>query len=261
MPALRLDQLSFLGRGPIDLTIEPGECVALAGPSGSGKTLMLRAIADLDPHEGRVWLGEDEAQQLPAPLWRHRVGLLPAESQWWEDRVGDHFPPASGDPATTAQPAACQSWLDELGFSGGGGDGVADEGAGGGAGGGAAGSAGEGAAVGAAGSAAEGAAGTARGGAMGVMDWDVGRLSTGEKQRLALVRLLCNRPHALLLDEPTASLDPENVGRVERLITELRRSAQIPILWVTHDPAQMPRIADRGYRLDHRGRLAAQVHP
>ena len=213
MAALRLDRLGFLNRGPIDLTIEPGECVALAGPSGSGKTLMLRAIADLDPHEGRVYLGEDEAQQLPAPLWRHRVGLLPAESQWWHDRVGDHFPPVPGETTTAGQALAGRNWLEELGF------------------------------------------------ADGVMDWDTSRLSTGEKQRLALVRLLRNRPHALLLDEPTASLDPENVGRVERLITELRHATQIPVLWVTHDAAQISRIADRGYRIDGQGRLAEQVHP
>ncbi len=228
MAALRLDRLGFMNRGPIDLTIEPGECVALAGPSGSGKTLMLRAIADLDPHEGRVYLGEDEAQQLPAPLWRHRVGLLPAESQWWHDRVGDHFAPVPGETTTTGQAGQAEragqpgqagqalggrNWLEELGFTD------------------------------------------------GVMDWDTSRLSTGEKQRLALVRLLRNRPHALLLDEPTASLDPENVDRVERLITELRHATRMPVLWVTHDAAQIARIADRGYRIDGQGRLAEQVHP
>ena len=74
-------------------------------------------------------------------------------------------------------------------------------------------------------------------------------LSTGERQRLALLRLLCQRPTALLLDEPTASLDPENVRRVERFVSDERRARQIPVLWVSHDPRQMRRVADRHFRI------------
>ncbi|MDP7135288.1 MAG: ATP-binding cassette domain-containing protein, partial [Planctomycetota bacterium] len=43
-----------------DLDLEAGACVALSGPSGAGKSLLLRAIADLDPSDGRVSLEGDE---------------------------------------------------------------------------------------------------------------------------------------------------------------------------------------------------------
>ncbi len=83
-----------------------------------------------------------------------------------------------------------------------------------------------------------------------VLDWQVSRLSTGEKQRLALLRLLANQPRALLLDEPTASLDAVNVGNAETLIFEYRQQQQAPVVWVSHDPAQIQRVADRVLRLE-----------
>jgi len=82
-----------------------------------------------------------------------------------------------------------------------------------------------------------------------VLDWQVSRLSSGEKQRLALVRLLANRPQALLLDEPSASLDPESVGRAETLIKEYLAETSAPALWVSHDTAQIARVASRVLRL------------
>ena len=63
----------------------------MSGPSGAGKTLLLRAIADLDPHRGRVFLDDAECNAFSASDWRGRVGMLPAESQWWGDSVGEHF--------------------------------------------------------------------------------------------------------------------------------------------------------------------------
>ncbi len=78
--------------------------------------------------------------------------------------------------------------------------------------------------------------------------WQVGRLSTGERQRLALIRALGTRPSFLLLDEPTASLDPEATAAVEGLLSELRAGGA-GILMVTHDPAQARRVADRRLRI------------
>src|SRR5688572_27341809 len=54
---LSVRDLRRLGLEPVSFDLAAGECVAVTGPSGSGKTLLLRAIADLDPNQGRVELG------------------------------------------------------------------------------------------------------------------------------------------------------------------------------------------------------------
>ncbi|MDQ2696132.1 MAG: ABC transporter ATP-binding protein, partial [Pseudomonadota bacterium] len=77
-----------------------------------------------------------------------------------------------------------------------------------------------------------------------VGDWAVSRLSTGERQRLALVRALVLDPRLLLLDEPTSGLDESSAAAVEALLDE-RRQRGTAVLWVTHDAAQSRRVARR----------------
>ena len=77
-----------------------------------------------------------------------------------------------------------------------------------------------------------------------VLDWEVQRLSSGERQRLAIARTLAGSPSALLLDEPTANLDQKNTDRVERLIAAWRQQTGGCVLWVSHDPAQRSRISN-----------------
>jgi ABC-type multidrug transport system ATPase subunit len=85
--------------------------------------------------------------------------------------------------------------------------------------------------------------------------WPVERLSAGEKQRLALLRLTAGRePALLLLDEPTANLDPASVERVERYLLALSRERGSGMIWVSHDAAQIARVATRAMRIE-RGRL------
>jgi ABC-type iron transport system FetAB ATPase subunit len=191
--------LSRLSLGPVSLQVEAGECVSIAGRSGTGKTLLLRAIADLDPHEGEVFLDGASVASISPPQWRSQVGLLPAESAWWQVRVGDHFKEPN------------REWLDDLGFT--------EE----------------------------------------ILAAPVERLSSGERQRLALLRLLANAPRVLLLDEPTANLDVLNVRRMETLITAYRQSTDAAVLWVTHDPMQATRISGRHFRIEdgdlHEARL------
>ncbi|MDJ0738259.1 MAG: ATP-binding cassette domain-containing protein [Gammaproteobacteria bacterium] len=82
-----------------------------------------------------------------------------------------------------------------------------------------------------------------------VLDWEVARLSSGERQRLALVRALARAPDVLLLDEPSANLDVPNTTRVERLIDDWRRSTGGSVLWVSHDPDQRQRVAARAFEI------------
>jgi putative ABC transport system ATP-binding protein len=81
-----------------------------------------------------------------------------------------------------------------------------------------------------------------------LLDAPVAQLSTGEKQRLALVRALLRSPPVLLLDEPTGPLDEESVVRVEALLRE-RMATGTTILLVTHDPNQAERLGHRRYRM------------
>jgi putative ABC transport system ATP-binding protein len=81
-----------------------------------------------------------------------------------------------------------------------------------------------------------------------LLDAPVAQLSTGEKQRLALVRALLPAPPVLLLDEPTGPLDEESVVRVEAVLRQ-RMATGTSILLVTHDPKQAERLGDQRYRM------------
>lgn len=70
-------------------------------------------------------------------------------------------------------------------------------------------------------------------------------LSGGEAQRVALARAMILRPDALLLDEPTANLDPYNVGLIEQIVGRLNRDHGATIVLVTHNVFQARRLAHR----------------
>ena len=72
------------------------------------------------------------------------------------------------------------------------------------------------------------------------------RLSGGEAQIVAMLRALLIDPDVLLLDEPTASLDPETVAIIELLITHwIAERPERACLWTSHDRAQLERVSDR----------------
>ncbi|CAM3739453.1 ABC transporter domain-containing protein [Bordetella sputigena] len=82
------------------------------------------------------------------------------------------------------------------------------------------------------------------------LDAMVHELSTGERQRLGLIRALLLRPAVLLLDEPTAALDAQSTAQVEQ---EMRRCMQegSAVLLVTHSAEQARRMATHSWRMDH----------
>ncbi len=189
-----MNQLATPVVGPLDLSLSAGECLCLSGASGSGKSRLLRAIADLDPHEGKVLLAGQACCDMDPARWRQQVGLLPAESHWWFRELRAHFPQPD-------HPRMKALGLDDR-----------------------------------------------------VLEQPVNHLSSGERQRLALLRLLANRPRVLLLDEPTANLDSRSAAAVEALLLEYLAANEVALLWVSHDPEQIRRVAHRHLRLES-GRL------
>lgn len=74
---------------------------------------------------------------------------------------------------------------------------------------------------------------------------DAEKLSGGEKKRVALARAIALDPEALLLDEPTAGVDPRRVRSIENTILSMVKGRGITVIWVTHDTAQALRVGDR----------------
>jgi putative ABC transport system ATP-binding protein len=79
----------------------------------------------------------------------------------------------------------------------------------------------------------------------GFADRDVGNLSGGEAQRVALARTLANAPEVLLMDEPTSALDEASVRGIEELILGIVQERGMTCVVVTHNRAQAARLAGR----------------
>jgi ABC-type iron transport system FetAB ATPase subunit len=179
--------------GPFTFDVRAGECIAIQGPSGAGKSVLLRMLADLDPHDGAALLDGRPAASMPAPAWRAAVVYQAAEPAWWEDTARAHF--------TGVDAGFVERALAALGL------------------------------------------------AASVLDTDIDRLSTGERQRLALVRSLARQPRVLLLDEPTAALDPASIARAEDLLRDFLAEG-MAVLIVTHAAEQARRLAHRIFHLE-----------
>ncbi len=87
-----------------------------------------------------------------------------------------------------------------------------------------------------------------------------GALSSGEKTRLNLCKALLNDPELLLLDEPTASLDPEVAERVRLILKKIQKERAMGIIYTSHNMAEVEQICDRILFL-HRGKTITEGTP
>ncbi|HXE96759.1 MAG TPA: metal ABC transporter ATP-binding protein [Dongiaceae bacterium] len=78
----------------------------------------------------------------------------------------------------------------------------------------------------------------------------IGELSGGQLQRVLLARAIVNDPELLVLDEPTAALDPETRGRFYAMIADINRSKGVTVLLVTHDSGAIGAHASKMLYLD-----------
>jgi ABC-2 type transport system ATP-binding protein len=91
-------------------------------------------------------------------------------------------------------------------------------------------------------------------------DTKVGVLSSGEQTRVALAKAMLNRPRLLLLDEPTASLDPARARDVRDRIRALVRQSKAGVLWTSHNMLEVQEVCDRVLFLS-RGRILLDGNP
>ncbi|MBF0265107.1 MAG: ATP-binding cassette domain-containing protein [Gammaproteobacteria bacterium] len=175
------------------LHAESGDIIGISGTSGVGKSLLLKALADLIPHQGNIQLNNQSQDTIEPYIWRTKVMLVPAESQWWLETVNEHFNILE------------EHTLSKLNLT------------------------------------------------KAIKDKQVHQLSTGEKQRLSVLRALEKQPDVLLLDEVSANLDLNNTIALEKVLIEFVQEQQGIIIWVSHDTHQLERICTKCYQMTYEG--------
>ena len=93
-----------------------------------------------------------------------------------------------------------------------------------------------------------------------LLDRPTGKLSAGQKTRVGLAKALLNAPELLLLDEPTASLDPDTADWIRRKLKQYAKTRGATLLFASHNMAEVERLADRVILL-HRGRIVEDGTP
>jgi ABC-2 type transport system ATP-binding protein len=87
-----------------------------------------------------------------------------------------------------------------------------------------------------------------------------GHLSAGESTRLQLCKALLNKPELLMLDEPTASLDPDIADKVRKILRLVQQESGIAILYTSHNMRDIEEVCDRVLFM-HKGRVVAEGSP
>jgi putative ABC transport system ATP-binding protein len=202
----------------VSFRVAAGGVFTVLGPSGSGKSTLLRCLDRLvEPSAGRLLLDGRDASELPVQELRRRVGMVFQTAALFDGSVLDNVmygPRLRGSAAGGARKRAERAAGD----------------------------------TGAAHAQAEGLLRRV-GLPAAFRDKPVTELSGGEAQRVSLARALANEPEVLLLDEPTAALDPTASQLIEDLLLQLAADTDLTFVFVTHNLAQARRIGDHGLLL------------
>ena len=91
-------------------------------------------------------------------------------------------------------------------------------------------------------------------------DVKCGVLSSGESTRVSLAKAMLNSPHLLLLDEPTASLDPATARDIRNMIRDFAARGNCAVLWTSHNMYEVEEVCDRVLFLSH-GKILLEGDP
>jgi ABC-type Mn2+/Zn2+ transport system ATPase subunit len=190
----------------ISLTVNPGEFVGIIGPNGAGKTTLLTVVNGLGRlHAGTVYLFGEKITRRNIHRWRRTIGYVPQQL-----RLDPRVPFAVWD-------AVLIGAYGKLGlFQPVGKDAL---------------------------NRAEELLNFFR--ISHLRNRPVGQISGGEMQKVALARALLPEPKILLLDEPTANLDPPSVREIINLLTTVYQQFHLTILMVTHLIEHLPAVCQR----------------
>ena len=177
----------------LDLTVHPGEILAITGPSGCGKSTVANLLLGfVAPTAGRIRVGHVDLADLDPDAWRRRVAYVPQRSFLFAGTVAENIALGAADAAQEAIARAAA------------------------------------------------AAGLA--GLPGGLSAPVGILSAGQRQRVALARAFLRDAPLVVLDEPTANLDPDTEADIVAAIRRLARGRTVVLM--AHRPA-LRAVADR----------------
>lgn len=217
MPNLRLDHLTKryptgdLALDDVSLTVPEGQVMALIGPSGAGKSTLIRCVNRLvEPTSGSVYVNDQDITHVSAGELRRvrrRLGMIFQEYALVE-RLTVMENVLSG---RLGYVGFWASWLRRF----------------------------PGADIASAFSLLE------RVGLSGMADKRADALSGGQRQRVGIARALIQDPDILLVDEPTASLDPKTSRQIMRLIADLCRERGLTAVINIHDVPLAQMFADR----------------
>jgi phosphonate transport system ATP-binding protein len=217
VPLLAIDALTKVYPGGtraldgISFTVDRPEVIAIIGTSGAGKSTLIRCINRLvEPTSGRIRLGATDIVGLPPRELRHarrRIGMIFQEFNL-VDRLTVMENLLSGRLGSVSFMAALLRRYPPQDIAG-------------------------------------AFAMLERVGLAGLHDSRADALSGGQRQRVGIGRALMQNPDVLLVDEPTASLDPKTARQIMRLIRTLALERERPVLVNIHDVALAQGFADR----------------